>query len=87
MHKMFRAKIDEAKEEIIECDPYITTVLAEAAAMAGNGLGKEMISPQQYEEKMEEIKKLSAEFQNKCSCMPKQVDTFYTINWQFADVI
>ncbi len=68
---MFKAKIDEAREEIGECDPYITTVLAEAAAMAGHGLGKEIIAPQQYEEKMEEIKKLSAEFQNKCNCMTK----------------
>ncbi len=39
--------------------------------MAGHGLVKEMITPQQYEEKMEEIKKLSAEFKNKCSCMAK----------------
>ncbi len=73
MHKMFKGKIDEAREEIKECDPYISTVLAEAGAMAGMALGKEKITPQQYEEKMEEIKKLSSEFQNKCGCMTKSM--------------
>ena len=71
MHKMFQGKIDEAREEIIECDPYISTVLAEAGAIAGISLGKDKITPQQYEEKMEVIKKVSSEFQNKCSCKTK----------------
>jgi hypothetical protein len=70
---MFQGKIDEAREEIIECDPYISTILAEAGAIAGMAIGKEKITPQQYEEKMEVIKKVSSEFQNKCSCKTKQM--------------
>lgn len=76
MHETFKRKIAEAKEEIVECDPYISTVLAEAGAVAGMALfdtrpGKVHITGQQYEEKMEEIKKLSAEFQNRCGCTVK----------------
>lgn len=76
MHGAYNRKIDEAKEEITECDPYISTVLAEAGAIAGMALfgtrpGKVRITGQQYEEKMEEIKKLSAEFQNRCGCNAK----------------
>lgn len=71
VHKMFRAKIDEAREELAECDPYITTMLAEASAIAGSGLGSGKLTTGEYEERMEEVKKLAGEFQNKCNCMRK----------------
>lgn len=70
-HKMFRAKINEAREELIECDPYITTMLSEASAIAGRGFGSGKIDAKAYEEYMEEIKKLAGDFRNKCSCTKK----------------
>jgi hypothetical protein len=70
MH-VFKAKINEAREELSECDPYITTMLAEASAIAGKKLGSKKINDSQYEECMETVKKLAGEFQNKCYCNTK----------------
>lgn len=73
VHKMFRAKIDEAHEELAECDPYITTLLAEAGAMVGKELGAGMIDARKYEEKMEEVKKLAGRFHSECSCAKRGI--------------
>jgi len=67
----YRAKIAEAKEELRECDPYITTPLLEAAAITGRCRGMGKMTAEEYEEYMEEIKKISGDFHNKCSCVEK----------------
>lgn len=67
-HSPFWSKIEKIQEGISHCDRSVTPMLVDAGLILGHGLEKKEISSLEFEQKMEEVKKLSMRFNNECLC-------------------
>ena len=67
-HDSLRTQVEKIQEEIRYCNRGVAPMLVDVGLILGRELYNKEISPLEYEEKMEDVKKLSVRFNDECLC-------------------
>lgn len=64
-----KRKIDESKEEIEKCDPFLMDTIISATTLTTKAFERKIFNENEYDKYMKDIKKLPTDFRNKCYCL------------------